>query len=128
MIDKEVEEVIVEEKILDVDETILAKRMIIIRDALEKFSLALRENLDDNLSDEELIENENFKKWIIINLILKASDEDNENNDFNRFLYELFDKSKKNIINMLNFYDLNVVKNNGRFSFQLVILEESNDT
>lgn len=119
---------IIEEKILDIDETVLAKRMVIVRDALEDFSLALRENLDDNLSDEELIENENFKKWIIINLILKASDEDNENNDFNRFLYELFDKSKKNIINMLNFYDLNVVKNNGRFSFQLVILEESNDT
>jgi len=118
---------IIEEKILDIDETVLAKRMVIVRDALEDFSLALRENLDDNLSDEKLIENENFKKWVIINLILKASDEDNENNDFNRFLYEIFDKSNKNIVKMLNFYDLNIVKNNGRFSFQLVILEENND-
>ena len=74
---------------------------------------------------QDLTEDNAFKQWIIINSIYDASQTDVENENFNRMLYYLFDKSKGNIARLVNNYDINIKLNSaGQLEdMNLVVLE-----
>ena len=113
------------EEILEVDEDKLVYRVGYIKEKLLQMSTALRGNIPPDLTDQDLTEDNAFKQWIIINSIYDASQTDVENENFNRMLYYLFDKSKGNIARMVNNYDINIKLNSaGQLEdMNLVVLE-----
>ena len=60
---------------------------------------------------QDLIEDNAFKQWVIVNSIYDASIKDENNDDFNRMLYFLFDRAKGNMGQLINNYDINVKLN-----------------
>ena len=122
------------EEILEVDEDKLVYRVGYIKEKLLQMSTALRGKIPPDLTDQDLTEDNAFKQWVIVNSIYDASNSDESNDNFNRMLYYLFDKSKGNIARLVNNYDINIELNDvGQLEeMQLVVLEtetaeESND-
>ena len=122
------------EEILEVDEDKLVYRVGYIKERLLQMSTALRGKIPPDLTDQDLTENNAFKQWVIVNSIYDASNSDESNDNFNRMLYYLFDKSKGNIARLVNNYDINIELNDvGQLEeMQLVVLEtetaeETND-
>ena len=122
------------EEILEVDEDKLVYRVSYIKEKLLQMSTALRGKIPPDLTDQDLTEDNAFKQWVIVNSIYDASNSDESNDNFNRMLYYLFDKSKGNIARLVNNYDINIELNNsGQLEdMQLVVLEtetaeETND-
>ena len=122
------------EEILEVDEDKLVYRVDYIKEKLLQMSTALREKIPSDLTDQDLTEDNVFKQWVIINSIYDASNSDESNDNFNRMLYYLFDKSKGNIARLVNNYDINIELNGaGQLEdMQLIVLEtetaeETND-
>ena len=110
-----------EEKILDIEDSILENRIDIIRNILIKTSDIFRKNIKSE-SDEDLINNDNFKIWMINNLIIDQSlKEDNE--EFNRLMYYMFEKSNKNVVKFLSNYDMKIDKVDNNFKFELIVNE-----
>lgn len=112
-------------EILEIDETRLGYRVGYIKEKLLQMSKSLREQIPEDLTDKDLTEDNAFKQWIIINSIYDASQTDVENENFNRMLYYLFDKSKGNIARLVNNYDVNIKLNSaGQLEdMNLVVLE-----
>ena len=112
-------------EILEIDEDRLGYRVGYIKEKLLQMSKSLRVQIPEDLTDEDLTEDNAFKQWIIINSIYDASQTDVENENFNRMLYYLFDKSKGNIARMVNNYDINIKLNSaGQLEdMNLVVLE-----
>ena len=112
-------------EILDVDEDRLGYRVGYIKEKLLQMSKSLRDQIPEDLTDQDLTEDNAFKQWIIINSIYDASQTDVENENFNRMLYYLFDKSKGNIARLVNNYDINIKLNSaGQLEdMNLVVLE-----
>ena len=112
-------------EILEVDEERLGYRVGYIKEKLLQMSKSLREQIPEDLTDKDLTEDNAFKQWIIINSIYDASQTDVENENFNRMLYYLFDKSKGNIARLVNNYDVNIKLNSaGQLEdMNLVVLE-----
>ena len=79
-------------EILEIDEDRLGYRVGYIKEKLLQMSKSLRVQIPEDLTDEDLTEDNAFKQWIIINSIYDASQTDVENENFNRMLYYLFDK------------------------------------
>ena len=122
------------EEILEVDEGKLVYRVGYIKEKLLQMSTALRGKIPPDLTDQDLTEDNAFKQWVIVNSIYDASNSDESNDNFNRMLYYLFDKSKGNIARLVNNYDINIELNDaGQLEdMQLVVLEtetveETND-
>ena len=122
------------EEILEVDEDKLVYRVGYIKEKLLQMSTALRGKIPPDLTDQDLTEDNAFKQWVIVNSIYDASNSDESNDNFNRMLYYLFDKSKGNIARLVNNYDINIELNDaGQLEdMQLVVLEtetaeETND-
>ena len=122
------------EEILEVDEDKLVYRVDYIKEKLLQMSTALREKIPSDLTDQDLTEDNAFKQWVIVNSIYDASNSDESNDNFNRMLYYLFDKSKGNIARLVNNYDINIELNDaGQLEdMKLVVLEtetaeETND-
>ena len=122
------------EEILEVDEDKLVYRVGYIKEKLLQMSTALRGKIPPDLTDQDLTENNAFKQWVIVNSIYDASNSDESNDNFNRMLYYLFDRSKGNIARLVNNYDINIELNDaGQLEdMQLVVLEtetaeETND-
>ena len=122
------------EEILEVDEDKLVYRVSYIKEKLLQMSTALRGKIPPDLTDQDLTEDNAFKQWVIVNSIYDASNSDESNDNFNRMLYYLFDKSKGNIARLVNNYDINIELNDvGQLEeMQLVVLEtetaeETND-
>ena len=122
------------EEILEVDEDKLVYRVGYIKERLLQMSTALRGKIPPDLTDQDLTEDNAFKQWVIVNSIYDAANRDESNDNFNRMLYYLFDKSKGNIARLVNNYDINIELNDaGQLKdMQLVILEtetaeETND-
>ena len=122
------------EEILEVDEDKLVYRVGYIKERLLQMSTALRGKIPPDLTDQDLTEDNAFKQWVIVNSIYDASNSDESNDNFNRMLYYLFDKSKGNIARLVNNYDINIGLNDaGQLEeMQLVVLEtetaeETND-
>ena len=112
-------------EILEIDEDRLGYRVGYIKEKLLQMSKSLRVQIPEDLTDEDLTEDNAFKQWIIINSIYDASQIDVENENFNRMLYYLFDKSKGNIARLVNSYDINIKLNSaGQLEdMNLVVLE-----
>ena len=112
-------------EILEIDEDRLGYRVGYIKEKLLQMSKSLRDQIPEDLTDQDLTEDNAFKQWIIINSIYDASQTDVENENFNRMLYYLFDKSKGNIARMVNNYDINIKLNSaGQLEdMNLVVLE-----
>ena len=112
-------------EILEIDEDRLGYRVGYIKEKLLQMSKSLRDQIPEDLTDQDLTEDNAFKQWIIINSIYDASQTDVENENFNRMLYYLFDKSKGNIARLVNNYDINIKLNSaGQLEdMNLVVLE-----
>ena len=112
-------------EILEIDEDRLGYRVGYIKEKLLQMSKSLRDQIPEDLTDQDLKEDNAFKQWIIINSIYDASQIDVENENFNRMLYYLFDKSKGNIARLVNSYDINIKLNSaGQLEdMNLVVLE-----
>ena len=112
-------------EILEIDENRLGYRVGYIKEKLLQMSKSLRDQIPEDLTDQDLTEDNAFKQWIIINSIYDASQTDVENENFNRMLYYLFDKSKGNIARLVNNYDINIKLNSaGQLEdMNLVVLE-----
>ena len=112
-------------EILEIDEDRLGYRVGYIKEKLLQMSKSLRDQIPEDLTDKDLTEHNAFKQWIIINSIYDASQIDVENENFNRMLYYLFDKSKGNIARLVNSYDINIKLNSaGQLEdMNLVVLE-----
>ena len=112
-------------EILEIDEDRLGYRVGYIKEKLLQMSKSLRDQIPEDLTDKDLTEDNAFKQWIIINSIYDASQIDVENENFNRMLYYLFDKSKGNIARLVNNYDVNIKLNSaGQLEdMNLVVLE-----
>ena len=112
-------------EILEIDEDRLGYRVGYIKEKLLQMSKSLRDQIPEDLTDKDLTEDDAFKQWIIINSIYDASQIDVENENFNRMLYYLFDKSKGNIARLVNSYDINIKLNSaGQLEdMNLVVLE-----
>jgi len=112
-------------EILEIDEDRLGYRVGYIKEKLLQMSKSLRVQIPEDLTDQDLTEDNAFKQWIIINSIYDASQTDVENENFNRMLYYLFDKSKGNIARLVNNYDINIKLNSaGQLEdMNLVVLE-----
>ena len=112
-------------EILEIEEDRLGYRVGYIKEKLLQMSKSLRDQIPEDLTDQDLTEDNAFKQWIIINSIYDASQIDVENENFNRMLYYLFDKSKGNIARLVNSYDINIKLNSaGQLEdMNLVVLE-----
>lgn len=112
-------------EILEIDEERLGYRVGYIKEKLLQMSKSLRDEIPEDLTDKDLTEDNTFKQWVIINSIYDASQTDVENENFNRMLYYLFDKSKGNIARLVNNYDINIKLNSaGQLEdMNLVVLE-----
>ena len=88
----------------------------------------LREEIPEDLTDQDLTEDNVFRNWIIVNSIYDAAGKDEADQGFNRMLYYLFDKCKGNIARLVNNYDINI-KLNGAGQLEdmnLVVMETEN--
>ena len=99
------------DEMVSVDEDRLVYRVDYIRENLLQLTTNLREKVPQNISDQDLIEDNAFKQWVIVNSIYDASIKDENNDDFNRMLYFLFDRAKGNMGQLINNYDINVKLN-----------------
>ena len=115
----------VTEELLEVDEEKLKYRVEYIKENLLQMSTKLRREIPENLTDQDLTEDNVFRNWIIINSIYDAANRDEADQGFNRMLYFLFDKCKGNIARLVNNYDIDIKLNSaGQLEdINLVIME-----
>ena len=99
------------EELLDVDEEKLKYRIDYIKENLIQMSHKLREEIPQNLTDQDLTEHNVFRNWVIVNSIYDAANRDEADQGFNRMLYFLFDKCKGNIARLVNNYDIDIKLN-----------------
>lgn len=113
------------DEIVSVDEDRLVYRIDYIRENLLQLTKNLRDKVPQNISDQDLIEDNVFKQWVIVNSIYDASIKDENNEDFNRMLYFLFDRAKGNMGVLINNYDINIKLNSaGQLEdMSLVVME-----
>ena len=101
----------VTEELLEVDEEKLKYRVEYIKENLLQMSTKLRGEIPENLTDQDLTEDNVFRNWIIVNSIYDAANRDEADQGFNRMLYFLFDKCKGNIARLVNNYDIDIKLN-----------------
>ena len=113
------------EELVSVDEDRLVYRIDYIRENLLQLTTKLRDKVPQNIGDQDLIEDSAFKQWVIVNSIYDASMKDENNDDFNRMLYFLFDRAKGNMGVLINNYDINIKLNSdGQLEdMNLVVME-----
>ena len=114
------------EEIINVEEDRLKYRVEYIRENLLQLSQKLREKIPQNLTDQDLTQDNTFKNWVVVNSIYYASTKDADGEGFNRMLYYLYDKSKGNIARLVSNYDIDIKFNSaGQLEdIKLVVLEE----
>jgi hypothetical protein len=115
-----------EEQILNVDEKKLSRRVEFLRGKLLEASKALRAQVPKDLSDDDLTQDGSFRQWIICNTVYDSSLKDVNNEDFNRMLYYMFEKSGgRSVSRLLNQYDIKVEMNDaGELrNIELIVLE-----
>ena len=113
------------EELLDVDEEKLKYRIDYIKENLLQMSEKLRDEIPQNLTDQDLTEDNVFRNWVIINSIYDAANKEEANGGFNRMLYFMFDKCKGNIARLVNNYDIDIKLNSaGQLEdIRLVVME-----
>ena len=113
------------EELLEVDEEKLKYRIDYIKENLLQMSIKLRDEIPEDLTDQDLTEHNVFRNWVIVNSIYDAANKDEADQGFNRMLYFLFDKCKGNIARLVNNYDIDIKLNSaGQLEdIKLVIME-----
>ena len=113
------------EELLEVDEEKLKYRIDYIKENLLQMSIKLRDEIPEDLTDQDLTEHNVFRNWVIVNSIYDAANRDEADQGFNRMLYFLFDKCKGNIARLVNNYDIDIKLNSvGQLEdIKLVIME-----
>ena len=113
------------EELLDVDEEKLKYRIDYIKENLVQMSQKLREEIPDNLTDQDLTEHNVFRNWVIVNSIYDAANREEADQGFSRMLYFLFDKCRGNIARLVNNYDIDIKLNSaGQLEdIKLVVME-----
>ena len=113
------------EELLEVDEEKLKYRIDYIKENLLQMSIKLRDEIPEDLTDQDLTEHNVFRNWVIVNSIYDAANRDEADQGFNRMLYFLFDKCKGNIARLVNNYDIDIKLNSVRQleDIKLVIME-----
>ena len=113
------------EELLEVDEEKLKYRIDYIKENLLQMSINLRDEIPEDLTDQDLTEHNVFRNWVIVNSIYDAANRDEADQGFNRMLYFLFDKCKGNIARLVNNYDIDIKLNSvGQLEdIKLVIME-----
>ncbi len=107
---------------LDVDDKVISSRIAIINKAIFDTSKKLRDNISELMTEKELMASDTFKLCMIATLILEKSMND-ETGEFSRLLYFMFEKSK-NVMNLLNQYELNIINDESEgYKFELIIIE-----
>ena len=99
------------EELLDVDEEKLKYRIDYIKENLLQMSEKLRDQIPQNLTDQDLTEDNVFRNCIVVNSIYDAANKEEADDGFNRMLYFLFDKCKGNIARLVNNYDIDIKLN-----------------
>lgn len=114
------------EEIVDVEEDRLKYRVEYIRENLLQLSQKLRDKIPQDLTDQDLTQDNTFKNWVVVNSVYDASMKDESGEGFNRMLYYLYDKSKGNIARLVSNYDIDIKFNSaGQLEdIKLIVLEE----
>lgn len=110
------------EEILNEDDATIQARVQLCIDQLESLGKSLRSELDESLPENELIESEKFKKWMIINLMVQQAV---TNAEYNKLLYFMWEKNNKSIIELVDNYDLDIQRNDENVitNFNLIVKE-----
>ena len=113
------------EELLEVDEEKLKYRIDYIKENLLQMSIKLRDEIPEDLTDQDLTEHNVFRNWVIVNSIYDAANRDEADQGNNRMFYFLFDKCKGNIARLVNNYDIDIKLNSvGQLEdIKLVIME-----
>ena len=114
------------EELVDVDEEKLKYRIDYIKENLLQMSTKLREEIPENLTDQDLTEDNVFRNWIIVNSIYDAAGKDEADQGFNRMLYYMFEKGGgRQVSKLLNQYDIKVEMNDAGelHNIELIVLE-----
>ena len=114
------------EEIVDVEEDRLKYRVEYIRENLLQLSQKLRDKIPQDLTAQDLTQDNTFKNWVVVNSVYDASMKDESGEGFNRMLYYLYDKSKGNIARLVSNYDIDIKFNSaGQLEdIKLIVLEE----
>lgn len=127
------------EELVNIDDETMKIRITAIREKLEDIVVGLRkylktEEIENSEFDDKDIEylnsHEQFKAWVISNLVLRLSDSDVNNQNINRLLYFMFDEYEGDVRKIISSYDVEILKTeDGSLSYQLKVLEpnESED-
>ena len=106
-----------------IDEHRLSERINLIRELLAERSSQLRFKIPSDKQDNEMLADENFRKWNIVNLILSASYKDEDNISFNRLIYYMYEQLG-DIDSFISQYDIKATEVDGTITnFDLVIVE-----
>ena len=113
------------ENFVEVEEENLVVRVQYIRDRLLHLSTTLRQNIPQDISDQNLTEDNVFRQWVICNTVYEASLKDTDNAGINRMLYYMFDATKGDLPSLLSQYDVDVdLTEDGKLkNVNLIILE-----
>tara|TARA_Y100000310_G_C20452270_1_gene701348 strand:- start:230 stop:610 length:381 start_codon:yes stop_codon:yes gene_type:complete len=116
------------ERVIEATPEELDSRVNLIRKQLSLVAERLRKTFSDETPQSELLHDERFRQWVISNLILDKSTEDEPDGDFNRLLYFMYEQCGRNIPELLSQYELDIEQDNfARFSFNLRIMETEFD-
>jgi len=110
------------DKIVDINDELLDVRVSMIKKELYDLCTSIRETIDENKSYLELIDDKNFKKWVICNEIYNMID---KNVDFYRMTYFLYIECNNDIEKFISLYDIEyeLDKNNNISGIKLITLE-----
>ena len=115
----------INESFVEIEEENLKVRIQYIQSRLLESSATLRGNIPEDLSDQDLTEDNVFKQWVICNTVYEASMKDTENAGINRMLYYMFDTTKGDLPSLLSHYDVGIdLSDDGKLqNVNLIILE-----
>ena len=115
----------INESFVEIEEENLKVRIQYIQSRLLESSAKLRGNIPEDISDQDLTEDNVFKQWVVCNTVYEASMNDTENAGINRMLYYMFDTTKGDLPSLLSHYDVGIdLSDDGKLqNVNLIILE-----
>jgi len=112
------------DNLIDISEDTLNSRLNLIRARLNNYYDVLRNKIDEKMSEEELVNSDVYKSCLIISNIISLSNKDEDNSEFNRLLYIMWEGCKGNLMNLLAQFDIQIIKTESEgYKFNFVINE-----
>ena len=102
------------------------KKLTEVKLKLIDHSKELRKKLNPKMSDAQLVETPEFKKWITVNSIIDGLERNLvEDSGFNNILLYLLNESNNDIDEFVSFYEIETEKGEqGKHTFRLVVKDE----